>query len=83
MSRDIRRGVKAIDYLKSLPRSWLPKSNVPPHQEPSNSELYRWLQSQSVVINGKTPMPFEEITFPITELIFFPHGTRRTTLCKV
>jgi len=71
--------LKAIDYLKSYP--WLPRSREGSKRgAPSNSELWRWLEKGSVIINGVTPKPKEEIEFPITKLVFFPKGISRTTV---
>ena len=44
----------------------------------TNSELKRWLQNQSVQMNGKRIKWDEEVTFPITELILFPKKNRIT-----
>ena len=74
--------MNAIEYLKRIPRSWLPVSVVRGIKPPSNSELYRWLKNSSVAINGMRPKPSEEITFPIRELVFFPSGKRRTTIIR-
>ena len=71
--------MNAITYLKFLPH--LPNSVE--HGKigrPSNSELGRWLASKSVVINGETPDKFDEVVFPIRELVFFPKGVRKTTM---
>jgi len=71
----------AIQYLKSLPRSWLPSSREGGKcGEPSNSELRRWLRKGSIRINGANPKPNGEITFPITELIFFFRGNQVTII---
>ena len=45
----------------------------------SNSEIKRWLNSKSVLINRKAPLTNEDIKFPITQLVFFPKGKRKTT----
>ena len=75
--------MKAIEYLKSLPRSWLPMSVERGIKDPSNSELQRWLNQVSVVINNQTPHSNDEIEFPITKLVFFPKGKRKTTLVDI
>ena len=72
----------ALDYLKSLPRSWLPLSVERGCKPASNSDLFRWLRNKAVVINGDTPDPKSEITFTIEEFIFFPKGRSRTTVIK-
>lgn len=72
----------AFEFLKSLEH--LPITHVGQDKtkfgRPSNSELWRWLKSKSIIINGKRPLPHDEITFPITQLIFFPNGIKRTTI---
>ena len=73
--------MKAIEYLKGLPREYLPKNRERGGKAPSNSYLWRWLEKGSVIINGETPKPKEGITLPIEELIFFPKG-RRVTIVK-
>ena len=74
--------MKALSYLKSIPRTWMPLSIERPCQQVSNSEIVRWLKSGSVIINGKRPLPLDEVEFPITELVFFPSGKRKTTIIK-
>lgn len=73
------RSIKAFDYLKSIPRSWIPKSLI--HKgDSSNSEVYRWLKEGAVIINGRKPQPNEYVEYPVKELTFFPAGKRKTTL---
>lgn len=69
----------AFEYLKSLP--CLPASKEGrKYGRPSNSEMRRWLEKGSVIINGVKPSPNDEINPPIKELIFFPKGKNRTTM---
>ena len=69
----------AIEYLKNLPRTWLPQSREgKKFGGPSNSELRRWLKKGSVIINGSKPLPKDTIVFPIKKLIFFPRGNQVT-----
>ena len=71
--------MRAIDYLKKLP--YLPASvERGKLGRPSNSELGRWLDNKSVIINGQTPRRTDEVVFPIESLIFFPRSKRKTTL---
>ncbi|KKK90960.1 hypothetical protein LCGC14_2717770 [marine sediment metagenome] len=72
--------MRAFEYLKSLPRSWLPKTVERGILPPSNSDLKRWLRMSAVIINGTKPKAQDEIEFPITELVFFSKGTRKTTM---
>lgn len=58
---------------------YLPCSTEKSPEKASNSEVKRWLEKKSVIINGQKPGPKDIIQFPITELIFFPKGARRTT----
>lgn len=63
--------MNAFDYLKTLPRQWLPR-------KPSNSELFRWLRNKSVMINNEYPKPKDELSFPIKNIVFFK-GEKRVT----
>jgi hypothetical protein len=58
----------------------VPMSVEKPCTVPSKSEMKRWLDQQSVVINGVRPSANDIVEFPVTELIFFPKGKRRTTV---
>ena len=74
--------MKAIEFIKELP--FKPQSREGKGcGEPSNSELKRWLNTSSVVINGVCPKPGDEVSRPITELIFFPKGNRVTMVKEV
>jgi len=46
----------------------------------TNSELKRWLQQQSVQLNGRRIKFDEEVDFPVKELILFPKKRRTTIL---
>ncbi len=71
----------ALNYLKCFKEyGHLPMSVERPCTEATNSEIKRWLKSGSVIINGKRPNINDEIEFPITELVFFPKGKRKTTM---
>lgn len=71
----------AFEYLKRIQGSYcLPMSTEKPCTKPSNSEIKRWLKSSSVIINGKKPNVNDEVEFPITELVYFSKGRRRTTV---
>lgn len=68
----------AYEYLKRFDH--LPMSIERPCTTPSNSEIKRWLKNGAVAINGKKPKPNDEIEFPITELVYFSKGKRKTTI---
>ena len=72
--------VNALEYLKGLPRTQLPPSVERGIKPPSNGDLRRWLNMRAIQINGETPKAFDEVSYPIWELIFFPKGKRRTTM---
>ena len=44
----------------------------------SNSEIKRWLQNQSIVVNGKRPKFDDEVTYPIDSFILFPKKNKVT-----
>jgi len=62
------------EYGAVLPTSRDKKGEV------SNSEVKRWLERRSVLINEKAPNWNEEIEFPIINLVFFYKGNRVTYL---
>ena len=67
----------ALEFLRSIP--FLPTSRERGRAgRPSNSELWRWLKSHSVIVNGERPLPTDSVEFPIKELVFFPKGNRVT-----
>lgn len=74
----------AIDALKYLRANgvyfpWRNKGGV--ISQPSNSDLFRWLNEGAVAVNGVKPKPRDEVQFPITQLVFFPNNPQtRTTL---
>lgn len=68
--------MNAHQWLKEFP--YLPYDNENKRDRPSNSVLYRWLKRGSVAISGQTPKPEDEVTFPITQLVFFPKGNTVT-----
>ena len=71
----------ALEFLKELPRNWLPVNTDRGIHAPSNSDLWRWLKNGSVVINGLRPKPNDAVEFPVIEFVFFPKG-RRVTIIK-
>ena len=46
----------------------------------TNSELKRWLQNQSVLLNGRRIKWNEQVDFPVYELVLFPKKSRVTVL---
>ena len=71
--------MNAFSYIKSL--SYLPSSREGRKVgRPSNSEIRRWLVNKSVLINGVYPLPDDEISSQITQLVFFPKGRTVTML---
>ena len=46
----------------------------------TNSELKRWLQNQSVLLNGRRIKWNEEVDFPVKELVLFPKKNKTTIL---
>ena len=66
----------ALSFIVSM-RPAVPMSTERPCTIASNSEIRRWLDAGAIIINGVTPKAKDEITFPITQLIFFPKSQRR------
>jgi hypothetical protein len=76
----------ALDVLKELRASgivffpWRKKDGGIIAQ-PSNSDLFRWLNEGAVELNGVCPKAKDEATFPVTSLVFFPKKPQsRTTI---
>lgn len=69
--------MKAIDLIFHI--GVIPMSVENPCNVPSKSEIKRWLNQSSILINGKKPKAEEDVEFPITELVFFPKSKTRKT----
>lgn len=69
----------ALQFLLSIPHVPMAFLGEKPVKA-SKSEQKRWLENGSVIINGAKPKPHDEITFPVTELVFFPKSKRRCTM---
>lgn len=70
----------AHEYLKSLP--YLPYSVNGKENggRPTNSDLRRWLENRSVIINDEKPGWKDEVKPPVNQLVFFPKGHKVTML---
>lgn len=55
-------------------------STESPKKRASNSEIRRWFEKGSVVINGKAVKKDDEMTEPIHSCVFHPKGKRRCTI---
>ncbi len=65
----------ALEFICSIPHvPMFLHGNEP--RVASNSQRRRWLENSSILINGKKPKPFDEIEFPIWQLIFFPKNQK-------
>lgn len=69
--------MKAIDVIDYI--GVVPMSIEKPCTYPSKSEIKRWLNQSSVVINGAKPKTEDDVEFPIIELVFFPKSKTRKT----
>ena len=58
----------------------LPLSTEFPNRKASRSEVRRWLEKKSVVMNSEKPGPKDKAPLPIKKLVFFPKGKRKTTM---
>lgn len=68
--------MSAWEFVVSL-HKWIPFfSRERPGQPASTSEIRRWLQNRAVRINGLNPLPTDEVTFPVTDLVFFPKSDK-------
>lgn len=67
-----------LTFLNNL-RPSLPMSAERPCTPVSNSELRRWMQNGSILINSERPVWDEPVDFPIFSLVFFPSSPKRKT----
>jgi 23S rRNA-/tRNA-specific pseudouridylate synthase len=67
-----------LTYLVSM-RPAIPMSSEKPCAVASNSELRRWIENGSVLINGVNMKYNNEIN-KVDSLVFFPNSKRRTTV---
>jgi hypothetical protein len=65
----------ALDFLLSFP--FCPSSQG---GFASNAEKRRILENKAVIINGNKPGPNDIISFPLTELVFFPNSNKKVTI---
>lgn len=70
-----------LDFLKMLRDEWscCPADDMGRGMA-SNAQLKRWLKQGAIRVNGKFPGPWDEVEFPIEDLVFFPGGKRKTTV---
>lgn len=81
MDKEVLNKMKAIDFLKEISGYCGGfHSREFPKQKASTSELKRWLNSSSVIINGNKPMWDIEIEFPIFQMILFPKSPLKITI---
>ena len=71
--------MQVLEWLLSL-RPMIPFSVERGCQPASNAEIRRWCNSKSVLLNGVLVGFDDKIIFPVTELVFFPKGKRKTTI---
>ena len=67
-----------LTFLNSL-RPALPFSTEKPCTVVSNSELRRWMQNGSVLVNSEKVIWEELVDFPVFSLVFFPASEKRKT----
>jgi hypothetical protein len=71
--------MRVLDFIASLGHA------VPWSREragkPTRSEIRRWLDSGSVIMNGEKAKTHDEVSFPVNSLVFFPSSAKgRVTL---
>lgn len=75
----VQTEIRAFDLIFKLgviPMSIEKKS---PPEYPTRSEIRRWLDQKAVRINGTFPNSKDMVTYPITDLVFFPKSAKRKT----
>jgi hypothetical protein len=76
----------ALEFLKVVRDDW----RVPLHSREGNcvspasgSEMRRWLEKGSVLVNGTYPKPQDIVTYPITQLVLNAKSKHKCTLVEV
>jgi hypothetical protein len=54
-----------------------PPTKENPATWPSKSEIRRWLDQGSVLINGKKPKTKDIVEMPVWQLVFFPKSDKK------
>lgn len=82
-ARKLFNGESIMDFcvfLRDEVKCW-PMSAEGKCQTMTNSEIIRTIQKGSVEINNKKPTEFKApIEWPVTQMVIFPNGKRKTTL---
>jgi len=68
--------MKAIDFLNQFDHVPMVERNGT-FAKAGTTQRRRWLEQSAVLINGKRPKPNDEISFPVTEMVFFPKSQRK------
>ncbi len=71
--------MQALEFVLSM-RPAVPFSIEKACQEATNSEVRRWFKNKAICINGEFPDWNDNIQLPVTQLVFFPKGKRKTTV---
>ena len=71
--------MQALAFVISM-RPSVPFSIEKACQEATNSEIRRWFKNKAIKINDDFPNWDSDIKLPVTQLVFFPKGKRKTTV---
>ena len=69
----------SFDFFPSIEKAGSKEFQTKITPPASRSELRRWCNNGSVVIDGKKMMADDEVSFPITEVVLFPKSKHKTT----
>ena len=69
----------AYEYIKSFDHLPHGCKDLKTNQK-SNSQIMLRLKQGAVTINGKKPQPYDEIEFPIKELVFYKGKQGQVTI---
>lgn len=70
--------MQALEFILSM-RPAVPFSIEKHCQEATNSEIRRWFKNKAIMINGHTLDWDDDVSFPVTNLVFFPKSSKRKT----
>jgi acetone carboxylase gamma subunit len=70
--------MQALEFVLSM-RPAVPFSIEKGCAEATNSEIRRWFKNKAIRVNGEMVGWDDTITFPVTDLVFFPKSPKRKT----
>lgn len=69
--------MKIFDWFRDLHKVCQFQSIETPNKVASNSELRRWIEQKSLLINNEHCTPNELLDFPLISIVLFPKSEKK------